>query len=424
VYGDTILATARIWRLRAGIGRLLLRSGLILAILLGFFIGVFAVADHAAFGGEPAGGRLARTQQSPEWRDGHFQNTQPIWIDTRRAFLHFAFGAASKNVEPNAPIPVVHTDSAFLAQPPASGLRITWFGHSASLVEIDGSRILIDPFWSERASPVTWAGPKRWYPPPIALENLPIIDAVVISHDHYDHLDRFAIESMKTWKTVFIVPLGVGAHLSRWGIPDERIIELDWWQTARVGNLSVVATPSRHSSGRLSPDSDKTLWAGYAMLGAEHRVWYSGDTSFHAALSEIGARFGPFDATLIESGQYDGTWPDNHLGPEQAAEAHVRVRGRAMIPVHWALLKLATHGWTEPAERVLAAAQCRGIEVLVPRPGEAIEPTLHPQIPRWWPSLPWQSAAQNPIVSTKNGNPRERVDITSCGLDQKSPSTP
>ncbi|HXP66499.1 MAG TPA: MBL fold metallo-hydrolase [Steroidobacteraceae bacterium] len=397
-----------------GIKRLFLSSGLLLAALLLFFIGLFAVTGHSAFGSEPTGDRLLRAQQSPEWRDGHFQNAQPIWIDTRQAFLHFAFGTASKDVEPHSLIPAVHTEAAALAVPPSSGLRVTWFGHSASLVEIDGSRILIDPFWSERASPVAWAGPKRWYAPPIALDDLPAIDAVLISHDHYDHLDRGAIVAMKPWKTMFIVPLGVGAHLSRWGIPQERIIELDWWQETHVGNLNIVATPSRHSSGRLSPNSDKTLWAGYALVGPEHRAWYSGDTSFQSVFAVIGERLGPFDVTLIESGQYDATWPDNHLGPEQAVEAHRQVRGKTMIPVHWALLKLATHGWTEPAERVLAAAQCRGVEVLVPRPGESVEPTLHPLIPRWWPPLPWRSAAESPIVSTQDGVPSERHKIAPC----------
>jgi L-ascorbate metabolism protein UlaG (beta-lactamase superfamily) len=237
---------------------------------------------------------------------------------------------------------------------------------------------------------------------------------VLISHDHYDHLDRGAIVAMKAWSTKFVVPLGIGAHLSRWGIPPDRIIELDWWQSAHVGSLEIVATPSRHSSGRVSPNSDQTLWAGYALIGARHRAWYSGDTSFHAALAQIGERFGPFDVTLIESGQYDANWPDNHLGPEQAVEAHLRVRGRTMIPVHWALIKLANHGWTEPVERVLAAARCRNIDVLTPRPGESVEPTEHPRIAQWWPRLPWQSAAENPIVSTNSGNPADRVSISPC----------
>jgi L-ascorbate metabolism protein UlaG (beta-lactamase superfamily) len=154
------------------------------------------------------------------------------------------------------------------------------------------------------------------------------------------------------------------------------------------------------------------------MIGAQHRVWYSGDTSFHTDLPEIGERLGPFDVTLIEAGQYDANWPDNHLGPELAVEAHRLVRGKAMIPMHWALLKLADHGWTEPVERVLAAAQCRGVEVLVPRPGESIEPTQHPPMVRWWPQLHWQSAAENPVVPTKQGRPSDRVDITYCGRAQ------
>jgi L-ascorbate metabolism protein UlaG (beta-lactamase superfamily) len=306
---------------------------------------------------------------------------------------------------------VVRADPTSFQTPPDSGLRVTWFGHSSALLEMDGSRILIDPLWSERASPIAWAGPKRWYEPPIALNDLPTIDAVIISHDHYDHLDHDAIVAMKSWKAVFVVPLGVGAHLAHWGIADARIIELDWWQSAHIGALHVVATPSRHSSGRLSPNSDQTLWAGYAIIGPAHRAWYSGDTSFHAGLADIGARLGPFDVTLIESGQYDGAWPDNHLGPEQAVEAHRQVGGKTMIPVHWALIKLANHGWTEPVERVLAAARGAGVEVLVPRPGQSVEPTQHPQIPRWWPQLPWQSAAENPIESTRNGDRSERYDI-------------
>jgi L-ascorbate metabolism protein UlaG (beta-lactamase superfamily) len=391
--------------------RALLWSALGLLASLLALIGIFALGSREASGTHPTGERLARAQQSPEWHGGQFQNPQSIWIDSRQAFLHFAFGAASADAEPNSPIAVVRADPTSFQTPPDSGLRVTWFGHSSALLEMDGSRILIDPLWSERASPIAWAGPKRWYEPPIALNDLPTIDAVIISHDHYDHLDHDAIVAMKSWKAVFVVPLGVGAHLAHWGIADARIIELDWWQSAHIGALHVVATPSRHSSGRLSPNSDQTLWAGYAIIGPAHRAWYSGDTSFHAGLADIGARLGPFDVTLIESGQYDGAWPDNHLGPEQAVEAHRQVGGKTMIPVHWALIKLANHGWTEPVERVLAAARGAGVEVLVPRPGQSVEPTQHPQIPRWWPQLPWQSAAENPIESTRNGDRSERYDI-------------
>jgi L-ascorbate metabolism protein UlaG (beta-lactamase superfamily) len=383
-------------------------------LLLGLMFGAFVVSGCKSFGAKPEGARLARVQQSPQWHEDGFENPQPIWTDTSAAWRRFLFGPATPGVEPDGPVPVVRDGASAFATPPATGLRVTWFGHSSALVEIDGSNVLIDPLWSERASPVAWAGPKRWYSPPVSLRDLPTIDVVVISHDHYDHLDRDTILAMKSWRTIYVVPLGVGAHLSRWGIPGSRIIELDWWQSARVGGVELTATPSRHRSGRTSTQTNKTLWAGYAIVGTQHRVWYSGDSGFHEDLPKIGERLGPFDVTLIDAGQYDASWPDTHLGPELAVEAHRQVRGRTMIPVHWALLKLAQHGWTEPIERVLVAAQCRAVTVLVPRPGESVEPTRLPQITRWWPRTPWQSAAQSPIVATRSGVPSNRVDIRRC----------
>jgi L-ascorbate metabolism protein UlaG (beta-lactamase superfamily) len=358
---------------------------------------------------KPGGDRLSRMQGSPQWSQGRFANEQPMWMNNRSALLRLFESTPAES--PDAPIPVVLDGGKALRSTPASGLRVTWFGHSAVLVEIDGVTVLTDPLWSERASPLSWAGPKRWYPAPVALRELPRIDVVMISHDHYDHLDRSTITAMTNWTTTFVVPLGVGAHLERWGIPAPRIIELDWWQSARVGSLEIIATPARHASGRTSPQSDGTLWAGYALLGAQHRAWYSGDTGFHSALEEIGRRFGPFDVTLIEAGQYDRDWPDWHLGPEQAVEAHRLVRGKRMIPVHWGLLKLAHHGWTEPVERVLAAAQCRGVDVLVPRPGESIEPTRASSTVRWWPQIPWLSARETPIVATRDGVASQRFEV-------------
>jgi L-ascorbate metabolism protein UlaG (beta-lactamase superfamily) len=311
-------------------------------------------------------------------------------------------------------VPVVRPDARAYATPPVSGLRMTWFGHASTLLEVDGSVVLIDPLWSERASPVSWAGPKRWYPPLLALADLPAVDAVLISHDHVDHLDMQSIVAMRDWSTVFVVPLGVGAHLERWGIPAARIVELDWWASTRVGPLTLVATPARHASGRLSSKSNKTLWAGWSIAGPQHKVWYSGDTGFHDDLASIGERLGPFDLTLIEAGQYDGHWPDNHLGPEQAVAAHRLVGGRVMVPVHWALIQQAPHAWTEPAERVLTAARCQGAQLLLPRPGEMVEP-LTAQAPQpWWPSLPWRTATQSPVRATANGAPADRMAPPAC----------
>ncbi len=368
----------------------------------------------AAIGAAPDSARQAQIRQSPQWHGDHFDNPQGIWTDVSGALAQAVFGPSPDHTTPDAPLPVVHDTAASFAQAPASGLRVTWFGHSYSLLEIDGAKVLIDPFDGQRASPFNWIGPQRWYPSPVALKDLPKIDAVVISHDHYDHLDQAAIVAMKDWSNIFVVPLGVGAHLLRWGIPPNRIVELDWWQSAHLGGLEIVATPARHASGRTSPGSNQTLWAGYAIIGARHRAWYSGDTGFHNELGRIGERLGPFDVTLIEAGQYDAKWPDLHLGPEQAVEAHRLVRGKYMIPVHWALLKLANHAWTEPAERVLAAARCSGVPLLLPRPGESIEPSAGAGSTPWWPHIAWQTAATQPVLATAHGAPSERVELAPC----------
>jgi L-ascorbate metabolism protein UlaG (beta-lactamase superfamily) len=389
-------------------------TAMIAAAVLTAMAGAALISGCAAFGGGPDEQQQVAIERSPQWRDGRFRNQQPIWSDTAGAWRRLLFGPATPLASPANPVPLVHNDPAVFATPPSSGLRITWFGHSSALVEVDGGRILIDPFWSRRASPVDWAGPQRWYPPPMALGDLPRIDAVLISHDHYDHLDQASIVAMRSWPTVFIVPLGVGAHLRRWGIPDSRIIELDWWQTARAGGLELVATPARHASGRRPTGGNQTLWAGYAIIGTQHRVWYSGDTGFHTDLPRIGERLGPFDATLIEAGQYDPRWPDTHLGPELAVEAHRLVGGKVMIPVHWAALKLAQHAWAEPVERVLVAARCHGVTVLTPRPGESVEPALRTAQRPWWPAVPWQTASQNTVLATRNGDPAERVGVDAC----------
>ena len=338
---------------------------LITALLLG--AAGYAVTWLPGFGATPKGERLARIEQSPHWRDGAFFNAQPTWSDLRAAFKQLVFGTANPHDAPQQAVAVVHTPAASLQQAPASGLRVTWFGHSSTLVEVDGVRVLIDPFWGDYAGPIAGLGPKRWYAPPLALADLPPVDAVVISHDHYDHLDRASIEAMRDWRNVFVVPLGMGAHLERWGIAPARIREVDWWQSQQVGALTITSTPARHASGRLSNASNQTLWTGFALVGPQHRVWYSGDSGFHEDLAQIGERLGPFDVSLLDTGQYSEHWPDVHMGPELAVRAHQLVRAKQMIPVHWALLTLSPHTWTEPIERVRAEAACRNVALLVLR---------------------------------------------------------
>ncbi|ATB50338.1 MBL fold metallo-hydrolase [Corallococcus macrosporus] len=368
--------------------------------LLALLLTAVAIEAWPALGTAADGARRARMERSPQWKDGHFDNPQPLRNDAWGSIASLFRPSPDVSPAPGA-LPSVSLDRSAFATPPVTGLRVTWLGHSTSLVELDGHRLLIDPVWGERTSPVSWIGPRRWYAPPLALAELPAVDAVAISHDHYDHLDHPTLLAMKDWDTTFIVPLGVGAHLVDWGIPESRIVELDWWERTRVGTLEVVCTPARHASGRTGIDKDATLWAGFAFLGPTHRVYYSGDTGLFPAMRDIGEKLGPFDLTMIEVGQYHGAWPDWHIGPEQAVTAHQWVRGRVLLPVHWGLFSLALHGWTEPVERVLAAGAAAGARVIVPKPGERVEPGAPPPPERWWPQLPWTTAEQDPIVSTQ-----------------------
>jgi L-ascorbate metabolism protein UlaG (beta-lactamase superfamily) len=346
----------------------------------------------------PTGERVARVEASPQWHDDSFENPQPIINDNTGAML--SMFQTSPVVAPTEPVNIAGDQGSTFAALPASGLRVTWFGHSSQLIGIDGVRILADPAFLDRASPFSWVGPDRFFAPPTPLSSLPPIDAVVVSHVHYDHLQQHTVVALSKTGTQFVVPLGVGEHLEFWGVPAAQITELDWWQSHRIKGLRIVATPARHASGRHLAQA-RTLWAGYAMVGEHHRAYYSGDTGLFPAMADIGEKLGPFDITMIEIGQYHATWPDWHIGPEQAVRAHQMVRGRLLLPVHWGLFQLASHGWTEPAERVVVAAQAAGIAIVMPRPGEPVEPSSPPALQRWWPALPWSSAAETPIVSSQ-----------------------
>ncbi len=358
----------------------------------------FTLADAwQGLGHRATGERRARMEKSPQWKDGAFENPEPI-VNQFGPMISGAM-SVSAEAEPHQPVDVQVVDPALLAQRPESGLRLTWFGHSSTLIELDGYRILTDPIWSERVSPLSWFGPRRWYPPLIRLDQLPHIDAVLISHDHYDHLDHRTLIAMKDWDTKFIVPLGVGAHLEYWGIAASKIIEVDWWDRFRLGTLEIVATPVRHASGRHVFDKDATLWAGYALLGTSHRVYYSGDTGLFTGLQDIGEKLGPFDVTMLEVGQYHRSWPDWHMGPEQAIQAHQLLRGKLLVPMHWGLLALAYHPWTEPIERSVASATKSSVKLVTPRPGQSFEPDAPTGFARWWPQASWETAEQHPIVS-------------------------
>lgn len=341
---------------------------------------------RAALGARPSGTRAERVRRSPQFHDGAFHNSVPAHMvppGSAPQMLREAFFGKQKR-RPIGVVPVVTPDSSPTA---ADGLSVVWYGHSSALVEIEGRRVLFDPVWSERCSPSTLVGPRRLHPVPVALEQLPPLDAVVISHDHYDHLDMATVRTLvRTQTAPFLVPLGVGAHLDRWGVPADRIIELDWNESASVAGLTFIATAARHFSGRSFARND-TLWASWVMTGSTRRVFYTGDSGYFDGYAAIGEAHGPFDVTLIQVGAYNTAWPDIHMTPEEGAATHVDVRGDLLIPLHWCTFNLAFHAWAEPADRIWREAKARDIRLAVPRPGQRIDVDDPPAVDGWWQTV-------------------------------------
>jgi len=333
---------------------------------------------------------------SPQYREGRFRNPEPPVDDMLEATRKWLRGAPHR--EPTGTVPTVRPlADSFSAY--ANELEVTWLGHSTVLLEIAGKRVLTDPVWSDRASPSRVFGPQRFFAPPLPIDQLPMVHLVLISHDHYDHLDRSAVLALARRGSRFVVPLGVGARLRSWGVDDEQIAELDWWEETTFDGVRLVCTPARHFSGRGLLDRNRTLWSGWAIIGQDHRVFFSGDSGMSPHFAEIGRRLGPFDLTMMDTGAYDSSWADVHMGPEQAVAAHHMVGGRLLLPVHWATFNLALHGWTEPGERVLAETRRTGTRVVLPRAGERFDVDKPPELNRWWPELPWRTAHAAPIAS-------------------------
>ncbi len=266
------------------------------------------------------------------------------------------------------------TNTSVYKKPPASGLRITWVGHSSLLIEIDGTRILTDPVWSERASFSSHIGPKRFFEPPLRLNELPALDAVLISHDHYDHLDENTIRHFAGTKMQFFCSLGVSQHLEKWGINNSYVTEVDWGDSVMIGKDCVLtATPARHFSGRGLINRNETLWSSFVIKGPKHNIFFGADSGWFPGFKEIGDTFGPFDLTMLEIGAYGKNWPDIHMGPDHAANAHLALRGKLMMPIHWGTFNLALHAWDEPIEKLLQFAKERKIKLFIPEPGKPTE---------------------------------------------------
>jgi L-ascorbate metabolism protein UlaG (beta-lactamase superfamily) len=256
-------------------------------------------------------------------------------------------------------------------------------GHSSLLIEMDGKRILTDPVIG-RASFVSWAGPARFFPYPLPIEQMPALDAIIISHDHYDHLDILAMKKLANATTPFYCSLGVGAILEKWGINKSRITEMDWGTEARVGtDFTITATPARHFSGRGVVNRNQTLWSSFVLKGNKHNVFFGADSGWFPGFHDIGAAYGPFDLTMLEVGAYGEGWPDIHMGPDNATNAHLALKGKVMMPIHWGTFNLALHAWRDPVLKTLQHAEEKGITLFLPRPGASTDFNgAHNS--RWW----------------------------------------
>ncbi|HTV83896.1 MAG TPA: MBL fold metallo-hydrolase [Dyella sp.] len=335
---------------------------------------------------------IDKYQASPQRRGQRFHNPAPRPPQSIGKTLRIIWNALfhkPADTRPQAPIPVQALTRAQLdAAPDRSLYRL---GHSTMLIKLRGAYWLTDPVFAERASPLRWMGPKRFHQPPIALSDLPPLRGVVLSHDHYDHLDRWSIEQLAASTGVFLTPLGVGDRLIEWGVDASKVHQLDWWESIEIDGLRMTAAPAQHFSGRTPLDGNSTLWASWAIFDDELRVFFSGDTGYFDGFKRIGERLGPFDITLMETGAYDGQWPYVHMQPEQTVQAHRDLRGRWLLPVHNGTFDLAMHAWQEPFERIVSLAAQRDVPLATPRMGERLDLAAPHQGERWWRNV--ESAA-------------------------------
>ncbi|MBS8266712.1 MBL fold metallo-hydrolase [Mesobacillus boroniphilus] len=358
----------------------------ILLILAGIVVIAYAVLNYyPAFGGKHSNEKRAIYAQSPQYRNGKFENQlQTGWDTSFSSMISMMMDFLKGNPErrPRAAVPMVSFSPKVNRD---SAAKVTWFGHSAFLLEIEGKTILFDPMFGKAPTPFPVRNQRYSMELPFRIEELPVIDAVVFSHDHYDHLDFGSIMKLKGKVKQYITPLGVGAHLERWGIPSENIQEHDWWNEFTFEGLKLACTPARHFSGRGITDRNSTLWCSWVIIGRDTKVYFSGDGGYGPHFKEIGEKYGPFDLTLMECGQYDARWAAIHMLPEETVQAHQDVKGKLLIPVHWGAFTLSLHAWHDPVERAVRAAEESGVEIATPRIGETVS-VGSLEIPNlsWW----------------------------------------
>ncbi len=323
-----------------------------------------------------------KAYQSPQYNPttGEFFNTpasQPVKSGTEKALWSMIF--ASEKYRPKGELPTIKTDWQAFIQPQTQA-RFVWFGHSALMARMDDKTLLIDPSFADSASPVP-VMMTRFAPKP-DLASLPDVDYIIYSHAHYDHLDVDVVKFYQDKDTKFIVPLGVGAYLIKWGIDDNRITELDWWQSYELDNLTLTAVPARHDSARTAFDGKKSLWAGWVFQTSDEQIYFSGDSSYAPHFKQIGEKFGEFDLAFVENGQYNELWPDNHLFPHQTVQAAKDVNARRWMPIHWGAYALSTHGWSESVMDSSRLSDVQNLAMLSPKIGQIFDKTTSTE--RWW----------------------------------------
>lgn len=359
---------------------------ILLSILLLLTLAAAIIFQQKSFGKNPSGARLEKIKNSPNYKKGSFQNlseTPTIAENGSYWQLLKEYFSKKQNTEPSTKIPSVKTD---LKTAPSQEPSIIWFGHSSYFIQIDGLNILVDPVFSERTSPVQYAGSKNYPGTRIySVEDFPQIDLLIISHDHYDHLDFETITKLVPKVEKVITPLGVGEHLEFWGIPQNMITEFDWWEETNItDSIKLAITPARHFSGRGILNRNQTLWASFALITPSHRLFLGGDSGYDTHFKEIGNKYGPFDIALLESGQYNEMWPYIHMLPEQTVQANIDLKSKVLFPVHWGKFTLALHAWNEPVERVLKYAQKTGVKVTTPMIGEKVILNKNYPDSHWW----------------------------------------
>jgi len=319
-------------------------------------------------------------------KKGKYQNPIPTpmagFKETPDIFRRYR-NSNSKLRKPSKPIPVNYMDPKILDQRPSDDLMIYWMGHTSLLMEMGGRRYLFDPVLSERASMFQNIGPKRLHPAPIAIKDLRNIDAVILSHDHYDHMDYNTMKYLVKTDTLFYVSCGVGKILINWGGLKENIFELNWWDTMEDGPNTLVSTPARHFSGRGIFGRNTTLWSSWCIINEKQRVYFGGDSGIMPQYAEIGEKYGPFDLTIMPIGAYDDAWHGIHIFPEEAADAQIVLKGKKMLPVHWATFDLSLHPWSEPIEHLLIAGKRLGLDIITPEVGDKIIPGEY-KGRNWW----------------------------------------